>query len=145
MSESSSYPGHHKHPTCKCCKKSRLPTNDSGPCWHKGSPTFLAAGLLNFDHDLLSTNAIGAGGFSFGLTFLNGSQWRAWNGAFAAAVLKGSQLFVAQFNAAGTAVTQQWTAITNQGRLRSAVQGPDGNLYIATDADPGQILKVVPS
>jgi glucose/arabinose dehydrogenase len=29
--------------------------------------------------------------------------------------------------------------------LRSAVQGPDGNLYIATDADPGQILKVVPS
>ena len=80
-----------------------------------------------------------------GATFLNGAKWEGWNGAFAAAVLKGSQLFVARINAAGTAVTQSWTAITNQGRLRSAVQGPDGNLYIATDADPGQILKVVPS
>ena len=80
-----------------------------------------------------------------GATFLNGTKWEGWNGAFAAAVLKGSQLFVAQINSAGTAVTRTWTAITNQGRLRSAVQGPDGNLYIATDADPGQILKVVPS
>jgi glucose/arabinose dehydrogenase len=35
--------------------------------------------------------------------------------------------------------------IENQGRLRTAVQGPDGNLYLVTDADPGKILRVVPS
>jgi len=80
-----------------------------------------------------------------GATFLLGGQWKAWNGALAISVLKGSQLRVMQINAAGTAVTAQWTAVTDQGRLRTAVEGPDGNLYLATDADPGQILRVTPS
>lgn len=79
-----------------------------------------------------------------GATFLVGSQWSGWNGALAMAVLKGNQVRVLGLNGAGNAVDQEWTAITDRGRLRSAVQGPDGNLYLATDADPGAILKVVP-
>ena len=37
-------------------------------------------------------------------------------------------------------------AITNRGRLRSPVQGPDGNLYITTDngGNADVILKVTP-
>ena len=42
-------------------------------------------------------------------------------------------------------VTSADRVLTGQGRLRSAVQGPDGNLYLSTDADAGAILKVTPS
>lgn len=80
-----------------------------------------------------------------GATFLSGPQWRGWNGALAMAVLKGSKLLVLALDAAGTGVVAETSAVTDQGRLRSAVQGPDGNLYLATDANPGRILRVTPS
>ena len=83
-----------------------------------------------------------------GATFLTGSQWSGWNGALAVAVLKEQRLQVFDIDGIdGNAVTDVWTAINTQGRLRSAVQGPDGNLYLATDTDApnGKILKVVPS
>jgi aldose sugar dehydrogenase len=78
-----------------------------------------------------------------GGTFLNGGQWHSWNGTLAVAVLKGSQLRVFKFNGNGT-IAQQWTAVTNRGRLRVATEGPNRNLYVATDANPGQILSVAP-
>ena len=39
------------------------------------------------------------------------------------------------------------TAITDRGRLRTPVQGPDGNLYVTTDigGGGGSILRVIPS
>jgi glucose/arabinose dehydrogenase len=81
-----------------------------------------------------------------GATFLSGTRWRDWNGALAIAVLKGSQLKVLSLDAAGTAVTGQWSALTDHGRLRSAVQGPDGDLYISTDgrSGTGEIFRVSP-
>jgi glucose/arabinose dehydrogenase len=80
-----------------------------------------------------------------GITFLSGSQWGAWNGAIAAAALKGQQVRVFTLN--GDAVSGQASIITNQGRLRSAVLGPDQNLYLTTDngSSTDKILKVVPS
>jgi aldose sugar dehydrogenase len=80
-----------------------------------------------------------------GATILTGSQWSGWEDALAIAALRGNQLRVLGFTADGTAVEQEWTAITDRGRLRTAVQGPDGNLYIATDSSSGSILRVVPS
>ena len=39
----------------------------------------------------------------------------------------------------------QWVRITDRGRLRVAVLNPtNNNLYLATDADPGSILRVIP-
>ena len=62
----------------------------------------------------------------------------------AMAVLKAQQLRIQCFNTAGTAVTTQTTLITDRGRLRSAVLNPtNNNLYIATDQNPGVILRVV--
>ena len=58
-----------------------------------------------------------------GATFLSGSQWKAWNGAFAAAVLKANELFVAQLDGTGNSVAQIWTAITDRGRLRTRRRG----------------------
>lgn len=79
-----------------------------------------------------------------GGTFLSGSQWAGWNNAFAIAVLKGSQLRVVLFDGPGTNYLQ-WIDVTDRGRLRVAVQGPDGDLYLAQDAGPGSILRVHPS
>jgi glucose/arabinose dehydrogenase len=81
-----------------------------------------------------------------GGTILSGSRWSGWNGALAMAVLKGQQLRVLGFTANGLALEAQWTAITNRGRLRSAVQGTNGRLYIATDAGggAGAVLRVIP-
>ena len=78
-----------------------------------------------------------------GGTFLRGAQWSGWNGALAMAVLKGQELRVLGLTPAGTAVEQQWTTIENRGRLRVAVQAPNGRLYIATDSGSGAILQVV--
>jgi glucose/arabinose dehydrogenase len=80
-----------------------------------------------------------------GGTFLHGTKWAGWDRSLAMAVLKNEQLRILAFNGDGTAVSQQWIPITNRGRLRVAVQGPDGNLYVAVDSDPGVIFKVTPT
>lgn len=80
-----------------------------------------------------------------GGTFLHGAKWSGWDRALAMAVLKDEQLRVLAFDRDGAAVSQQWVRITDRGRLRVAVQGPDGNLYLAVDSDPGVILKVTPT
>jgi glucose/arabinose dehydrogenase len=91
-----------------------------GAVWSSGSPTIAPSGA----------------------TFLTGEQWELWNGALALAVLKNTELRVLLLNGAGN-VTGQKVALDLGVRLRQAVQGPDGNLYVATDA--GGIWKVTPS
>lgn len=80
-----------------------------------------------------------------GATMLLGKQWGSWEGSLAMAVLKGRQLKVLHLDVTGNVASEE-TVITDQGRLRSAVQGPDGNLYITTDNGKGsdKILKVTP-
>jgi len=75
-------------------------------------------------------------------TFLVGAQWRAWDGRLAVGVMGGQRLVILELNAVGFALDAQ-DANLPAARYRSLVQGPDGNLYIATDA--GDIWRVVPS
>jgi glucose/arabinose dehydrogenase len=70
-----------------------------------------------------------------------------WRGALAVGVLKDSQIRILAFNDAGRFVRAWTPSKLNTGyRMRSPVQGPDGNLYITTDNGGGsdRILKVVP-
>jgi glucose/arabinose dehydrogenase len=77
--------------------------------------------------------------------FLHGSSWKGWDRSLGMAVLKGQQLRVLRLNTAGTSVNTQWVRITDRGRLRVAVMHPsNGLLYVATDSDPGSILRVRP-
>jgi glucose/arabinose dehydrogenase len=82
-----------------------------------------------------------------GITFLSGVQWRDWNGAIAMCVLKDQHVRVLRLNSAGTAVTSQVVALSGYGRMRSCVQGPDGNLYATTSSGGAadRILRIVPS
>jgi aldose sugar dehydrogenase len=77
-----------------------------------------------------------------GGTFVTSSLWGDRAGQLAMAVLKGHQLRMINLcpgcSDAGGAV------VTNLGRLRVAVEGPDGRLYVLTDANPGRIVRITP-
>jgi glucose/arabinose dehydrogenase len=95
-----------------------------------------------------------------GAEFLSGAQWGSWDGALAVAFLKGRQLMIMFLNGDGT-INSTWSELEIGGlkangrypRLRGATLGPDGNLYIATDAPaaavgdnfPGEIWKITPT
>lgn len=81
-----------------------------------------------------------------GSTFLTGSQWKSWEDQLVVAFLKDSKARVMFFDGNGN-VSFATPILENGVRLRSAVEGPDGNLYIATDVGGGggAIWKVTPS
>jgi glucose/arabinose dehydrogenase len=81
-----------------------------------------------------------------GATFLSGTQWRDWNGWLAVCELKGEEMRVFQLDGSGTAVIANPVALNGLGRLRTPVQGPDGNLYVTTSNGANdKIVRVTPS
>jgi aldose sugar dehydrogenase len=78
-----------------------------------------------------------------GAAFVNGSQWGAWNGQLAVAVLKGSQLLFVRIN--GSTLVGTDARLTDKGRLRTVRSGPDGSLWVAQDASPGSLFRLVPA
>jgi glucose/arabinose dehydrogenase len=80
-----------------------------------------------------------------GATFLEGTQWKDWNGDIVLAVLKGTELRALILDQAGTSVTKEYIRIEDQGRLRVPVQGPNGDLFVAQDSTTGSILQVHPT
>ncbi len=84
-----------------------------------------------------------------GAGFVSGEQWGSLDGALMVACLKGQQLLAVHINTADNtlieAVALEELSGT-QGRLRTAVQGPDGSLYLATsNGGDDKILRVTPS
>ncbi len=92
--------------------------------WHSGDPTIATSGG----------------------TFVYGSQWGAYNGMLVVAVLKDEKLMFVKFAANGTYQVGSRTDIPSAyGRLRAAVQGPDGSLYVTTSTGTDdKILKITP-
>ena len=81
-----------------------------------------------------------------GAVFLSGPKWKAWDGSLAMAILKDQHLHILKLDEAGTKVVTEWEAVSDRGRLRSAVFRPsNGALYLVTDADPGSIIRVMPT
>ncbi len=74
--------------------------------------------------------------------FLSGPQWRAWDGRLAVGIMGGQRLVLLTLDAGGAATAAENVALP-AARYRALVQGPDGNLYVATDA--GEIWRVTPS
>ncbi|MHB8058782.1 MAG: PQQ-dependent sugar dehydrogenase [Desulfuromonadaceae bacterium] len=72
--------------------------------------------------------------------FLSGSHWKSWEGRLAVGFLRGERIELLQLDAVGT--TTRTTTVTGlpQQRMRSLVLGPDGAMYVATDA--GEIWRL---
>jgi aldose sugar dehydrogenase len=85
-------------------------------------------------------------------TFLNGAQWKDWNGRMLVTFMGigihgtpvGNRLDVLNIAADGLSATRVTASLPMPaGRFRSAVQGPDGNLYVATDQ--GDVYQLKPN
>ena len=76
---------------------------------------------------------------------MSGAAWGEWDGAVAIAALRGQKLVIAALNSSN-GLANIAVALEDHGRLRSIVQGPDGNLYVTTDNGGGadEILRLSP-
>jgi glucose/arabinose dehydrogenase len=81
-----------------------------------------------------------------GATFLRGVKWKAWDGMLAVCFLKDKKLKILQINEQNKLVKEENFFEGKFGRLRAAVLGPDGKLYLSTDNGGGndQIISVTP-
>ena len=75
------------------------------------------------------------------LAFLEGAQWKGWNGKLAVALMRDQRLDIVTLDAKGMAAGVETAALPAL-RLRTLVPGPDGALWASTD--DGQILKITP-
>lgn len=94
-------------------------------------------------------------GLSQGLssgTFLSGKQWKDWDGKMIVSFMGigihgtpvGNRLDLLDISKEGTSAKRTTVSLPMPaGRFRSVVQGPDGNLYVATDE--GEIYKMTPN
>jgi glucose/arabinose dehydrogenase len=82
-----------------------------------------------------------------GIAFLSGPSWGIWDGVLVGAELKNRRLRLLQLDPTGTQSTELRVLCAEQAaRLRTPVLGPDGALYVATDAKPGgdEIWRLAP-
>lgn len=77
------------------------------------------------------------------LAFLRGAQWKAWDGRIAVGIMAAETLQIITLGTNGIGTAAVVAAGLPAARMRSLVQGPDGNLYVATDG--GEIWRVTPS
>jgi len=72
--------------------------------------------------------------------FMKGQHWQGWEGWLAVGFLRGARIDLLQLDAVGmTTKTTTVSGLPSQ-RMRSLVLGPDGAMYVATDA--GEIWRL---
>jgi glucose/arabinose dehydrogenase len=81
-----------------------------------------------------------------GGTIVQGTQWKAWNQALMVAVQKNQKVIVLEFNKDLGLRRKTEILKGSLGRIRTVVQGTDGNLYVLTDNGGGQdkIVRLTP-
>ena len=78
-----------------------------------------------------------------GMTFYTGSAFPDWRGDLFVGGLKATALVRLELD--GTRVAHEERLLEDLGkRIRDVVQGPDGSLYLLTDEDNGEVLRVAP-
>ena len=79
-----------------------------------------------------------------GATIVYGAQWKGWDSALAVVALKDKHLKVLRLDDKNRVTKEERALSGTFGRLRSIVQGPDGDLYIATSNGDDKIIRVSP-
>ena len=77
-----------------------------------------------------------------GAAFYTGSAFPEWKGQLFVGSLRPGALVRLKLD--GARVVEEARYLQNVGRVRDVVQGPDGMLYLLTDASDGQLLRVAP-
>ncbi len=78
-----------------------------------------------------------------GATFVQGAQWGSWSNQLAVAVLKGTRLSFVRLG--GSTLLGVDDRLNDRGRLRAVAPAAGGGLWVAQDASPGSLLRVVPT
>lgn len=114
-------------------------------CGYAGNPTTMPmTDVTRFPNAMVPVwNNNGASQGTGPAAFLDGPQWRAWNGRLAVGIMGGTRLVILALNPSG-GLAGETNASLPTVRYRALTQGPDGALYIATD-NPGEIWRVTPS
>ena len=76
-------------------------------------------------------------------TFLDGSQWKTWNGRLAVGIMGAHRLAILQLDASGMEIATTDASGIPSDRYRSLVLGPDGNLYVLAET-AGEIWRITP-
>ena len=78
-----------------------------------------------------------------GMTFYTGDRFPSWKGDLFVGALAGQQL--RRLEVSGARVTDQEVLLEGKvGRIRTVVEGPDGYLWLLTDAARGALLRLEP-
>jgi glucose/arabinose dehydrogenase len=77
------------------------------------------------------------------MTFHDGRVYPAWKGQLFVGALAAAQLVRLVVMPDGKVLHEERIAIGK--RVRDVREGPDGALYLLTDEDAGEVLRVVPS
>jgi glucose/arabinose dehydrogenase len=78
-----------------------------------------------------------------GMAFHDGRGYPAWKGQLFVGALAAAQLVRLEVTPEGEVANEERIAIGK--RVRDVREGPDGALYLLTDEDAGEILRVVPA
>ena len=79
-----------------------------------------------------------------GMTFYSGPDFPGWRGSLFLGSLKFQELVRLELDQ-GQVVAEERLLSAEFGRIRDVRQGPDGALYLLTDAAEGQLLKLTPA
>jgi glucose/arabinose dehydrogenase len=79
-----------------------------------------------------------------GLAFYTGDKLPAWKGSVFTGGLSGQQLVRLELNAQGRVIAEEKLLRDQCKRIRDVRQGPDGHLYVLTDAASGEIWRLAP-
>jgi aldose sugar dehydrogenase len=82
------------------------------------------------------------------LCFYTGDRFPRWKGSVFVGSLTYNHLERIKFNGKGQPTgrdSREWMLIELKQRIRDVRQGPDGLLYLLTDADIGAMLRIEPA
>jgi glucose/arabinose dehydrogenase len=78
-----------------------------------------------------------------GMAFYTGTKFPAWRGSVFVGALAGKH--VARLTLDGTRIVGEERLLADRARVRDVRMGPDGNIYALTDAENGELLRLVPA
>ncbi len=79
-----------------------------------------------------------------GMAWLSGNKYPGWKNSIFMGGLSGQQLVRVEMNAQGRVIGEEKLLRDRCQRIRDVRQGPDGLLYVLTDAAAGELLRIVP-